>query len=126
MPSVPLICSSSGVATVSAMVWGLAPGKRAVTTTEGGTTSGYSLIGNCVIAIRPARKMMVEITPAKIGRSMKNLDRLMACSASKDSKIQLFLILRRLGGVRRARCAGAQFLQAIQDQLVARLQPFGL
>ena len=47
MFSVPLICSSSGVATVSAMVAGLAPGNCAVTTTDGGTTSGYSEIGNC-------------------------------------------------------------------------------
>ncbi len=75
MPSTPLICSSSGVATVSAMVLGLAPGNSAFTTTEGGTTSGYSEIGSCVSAIRPARKMTTEITPAKIGRSMKNLDR---------------------------------------------------
>src|ERR1700730_8924345 len=75
MFSVPLICSSSGVATVSATVSGLAPGNNAVTTTDGGTTSGYSEIGNCVIAIRPARKLPTEMTPAKIGRSMKNLDK---------------------------------------------------
>src|ERR1700735_2102652 len=81
MFSVPLICSSKGVATVSAMVSGLAPGKSAVTTTDGGTTSGYSEIGNCVIAIKPARKMAIEITPAKIGRSMKNLDRFMSASS---------------------------------------------
>src|SRR5471032_1938618 len=75
MFSVPLICSSSGVATVSAITLGLAPGNCAFTTTDGGTTSGYSEIGNCVIAIRPARKMATEITPAKIGRSIKNFDR---------------------------------------------------
>ena len=75
MFSVPLICSSSGVATVSAMVAGLAPGNWAVTTTEGGTTSGYSEIGSCSMAIRPARNKATEITPAKIGRSMKNFDR---------------------------------------------------
>src|ERR1700732_1411803 len=77
MFSVPLICSSSGVATVSATVSGLAPGNNAVTTTDGGTTSGYSEIGNCVIEIRPARKMATEMTPAKIGRSMKNRERYM-------------------------------------------------
>src|SRR5277367_941960 len=80
MFSVPLTCSSSGVATVSAITFGLAPGNCAFTTTDGGTTSGYSEIGSCVIAISPARKMMMEITPAKIGRSTKNLDRLMACA----------------------------------------------
>ncbi len=46
MFSVPLICSSSGEATVSAITLGLAPGNCAFTTTVGGTTSGYSEIGN--------------------------------------------------------------------------------
>src|SRR5580698_11530473 len=78
MFSVPLICSSSGVATVSAITLGLAPGNCAFTTIEGGTTSGYSEIGSCVIAINPLRKIATEMTPAKIGRSTKNLDRLMA------------------------------------------------
>src|SRR5438552_57733 len=75
MFSVPLICSSSGVATVCAITLGLAPGNTAFTTTDGGTTSGYSEIGSCVIAISPARKIRIEITPAKIGRSTKNFDR---------------------------------------------------
>jgi hypothetical protein len=42
MFSTPLIASSSGVATVSAITLGLAPGYCARTTTDGGTTSGYS------------------------------------------------------------------------------------
>src|SRR5471030_2342806 len=75
MLSTPLICCSSGVATVSAMTLGLAPGNCALTTTDGGTTSGYSEIGNWNIAISPTRKMKTEITPAKIGRSIKNLER---------------------------------------------------
>ena len=87
MFSVPLICSSSGVATVSATVSGFAPGNSAVTTTEGGTTSGYSEIGNCVIAIRPARKMATEMTPAKIGRSMKNFDRDMGGFSRRDGEV---------------------------------------
>jgi hypothetical protein len=77
MPSVPLICSSSGVATVSAMTLGLAPGNCAFTTTVGGTTSGYSNTGNWSSATTPARKMIIEITPAKIGRSMKKRERFM-------------------------------------------------
>src|SRR4051812_18503999 len=80
MFSAPLICSSSGVATVSAMTLGLAPGNWAFTMTDGGTTSGYSEIGNWNIAIKPARKMATEITPAKIGRSIKNLDRFIGAS----------------------------------------------
>src|SRR3546814_1099309 len=42
MSSTPLIDSSSGAATVSAMTLGLAPGYCARTTTVGGTTSGRS------------------------------------------------------------------------------------
>ena len=40
------ISHSSGEATVSPITLGLAPGKSARTTTVGGTTSGYSLIGS--------------------------------------------------------------------------------
>src|SRR5690554_2086808 len=71
MSSTPLIASSSGVATVSEITLGLAPGYTVRTTTEGGTTSGYSLIGRIGIAIRPAAKITIESTAAKIGRSMK-------------------------------------------------------
>src|SRR2546423_8946357 len=78
MPSTPLICSSIGVATVSAITFGLAPGYWARTTTDGGTTSGYSEIGRARSAISPATKISTESTPAKIGRSMKNRDKFMA------------------------------------------------
>src|SRR5579859_4349185 len=113
MFSVPLICSSSGVATVSAMVWGLAPGNCAVTTTEGGTTSGYSEIGSWVIAIRPAKKMMTEITPAKMGRSIKNFDKFtlepLQARPTERSVGRRLHQLRRHNGTRR------QFLQSVQD-----------
>src|SRR6185312_8849150 len=75
MFSTPLICSSSGVATASASTRGLAPGYTARTTTEGGTTSGYSLTGSANMAIAPAMKITMESTPAKIGRSMKNREK---------------------------------------------------
>src|SRR4051794_15558380 len=74
MPSTPLICSSIGAATVSAITFGLAPGYCARTTTDGGTTSGYSEIGICRNAKRPETKMSTDSTPARIGRSMKNLE----------------------------------------------------
>src|SRR5262245_8635156 len=74
MPSTPLICSSIGAATVSAITFGLAPGYCARTATDGGTTSGYSEIGICRSARSPATKMSTDSTPAKIGRSMKNLE----------------------------------------------------
>src|SRR6478609_9489218 len=71
MPSTPLISCSSGAATVSAIVFGLAPGYCARTTTVGGTTSGYSEIGSKNAEITPSTKMTIESTPAKIGRSTK-------------------------------------------------------
>ena len=77
MFSTPLICSSSGEATVSAITFGLAPGYCACTTTEGGTTSGYSEIGSLKSEITPASRIRTDSTPAKIGRSMKNLDMFM-------------------------------------------------
>ncbi len=40
--------------TVSAMVFGEAPGYWPLTTTVGGTISGYSLIGSAGMASRPA------------------------------------------------------------------------
>src|SRR3989337_1028721 len=78
MPSTPLICSSIGVDTVSAMTWGLAPGYGARTTTVGGATSGYSEIGSAGSDNNPATKISVDKTPAKIGRSMQNVDKFMA------------------------------------------------
>src|SRR5258708_37074124 len=77
MPSAPLICSSNGADTVSAMTLGLAPGYVALTTTVGGTTSGYSLMGSNGTEIRPATRMTIDNTAAKIGRSMKNLEKSM-------------------------------------------------
>src|SRR6185295_8332270 len=77
MPSTPLICTSIGVATVSAITFGLAPGYCARTTTVGGATSGYSEIGSAGIDSNPPRKISIDSTPAKIGRSMKNLEKFM-------------------------------------------------
>src|SRR6478735_7154399 len=117
---VPLIDSSSGVATVSAIVWGLAPGNCAVTTTEGGTTSGYSEMGSRVMAIKPARKMTTEITPAKIGRSIKNFDRFTS-NPSRSARVRS--VGRRLHRLRRHRCTRRQFLQSVQDHAVAGFEP---
>src|SRR3546814_10151364 len=80
MSSTPLIASSSGVATVSAITFGLAPGYTVRTTTDGGTTFGYSPIGSSGIEIRPAAKITIDSTAAQIGRSMKNLEKSMVGS----------------------------------------------
>src|ERR1700722_5737059 len=58
--------------TVSAMVFGDAPGYWPLTTTVGGTICGYSLMGRPGMARRPATVMMMARTVAKIGRSIKN------------------------------------------------------
>ena len=65
MFSTPSICSSIGLATVSAMVSGFAPGNCAVTMTDGGTTSGYSEIGRLPMAISPPRRISDDKTPAE-------------------------------------------------------------
>src|SRR6185437_16926976 len=69
-----------GAATVSAITCGLAPGYCARTTTDGGTTSGYSEIGRLKIAISPPTKMRIDKTAAKIGLSTKNREKFMAYS----------------------------------------------
>src|SRR5262249_4684315 len=74
MPSTPETCSSMGAATVSRTVWALAPGYRAVTSTVGGVTSGYCATGRVNTATPPASTKMTEMTVAKIGRSIKNLE----------------------------------------------------
>src|SRR5581483_11480186 len=71
MSSTPTIACSNGAATVSATTFGFAPGYEAFTTMDGGTTSGYSLIGSMNSAIAPPIVMNAEMTAAKIGRSMK-------------------------------------------------------
>ena len=75
MFSTPVMACSSGAATVSPITLGLAPGKLARTTTVGGTTSGYSLIGSWNSEIEPAINSTSDSTAAKIGRVMKNFEK---------------------------------------------------
>src|SRR3954464_8708061 len=89
MPSTPLICCSSGAATVSAITFGLAPGYAARTTTVGGTTAGYSLTGNRNSARPPAATISNEMTMAKIGRSMKKRENFMASSLPARAGVAL-------------------------------------
>src|SRR3982750_3374440 len=79
MSSTPVIACSSGPATVSAITFGFAPGYTARTTTVGGTTSGYSEIGNDGIDIKPAIRISADSTPANTGLEMKNWERFMGC-----------------------------------------------
>src|SRR6202035_998070 len=54
------------------MVLGEAPGYWPLTTTVGGTISGYSLMGRLGIANNPPTVISMASTVANIGRSMKN------------------------------------------------------
>ena len=69
--------------TVSAMVLGEAPGYCPLTTTVGGTISGYSLMGRLGMARRPATVSKIASTVAKIGRSMKNEEMFIALALGR-------------------------------------------
>src|SRR6476469_5243617 len=125
---VPLICSSSGAAKVSAITVGFAPGYWARTTTDGGTTSGYSEIGSLKMASKPATKMMIDRTAAKIGRSMKNLEKFMCLLlglrlARCDFHVGRFFTIFHGDDFRRHRRAGLHPLQTVDHDLLARLDP---
>src|SRR5215469_6612494 len=77
MFSTPLICCSSGVATVRATVSADAPGYTVVISTVGGTISGYWATGNTRRAPSPRIVTNVLRTIAKRGRSMKKCARRM-------------------------------------------------
>src|SRR3979490_3004562 len=75
MFSTPLICCSSGAATVAATMSALAPGYCPLTRTTGATISGYCAIGSRPTATAPTMTKTIETTAAKIGRSMKKWER---------------------------------------------------
>src|SRR5215468_4615837 len=124
MLSTPLICSSSGVATVSETTRGLAPGNCARTTTCGGATSGYSEIGSWKMDSSPTRKMKSEVTVAKRGRSMKKREMSIAAASGfggrrgAEHRRAAFIDLDRLRCHRRTG-EGAQ--QAFHDHELAGL-----
>src|ERR1700728_2868706 len=74
MFSTPLICCSIGVTTVEATTSALAPGYWPVTLIKGGAISGYCAIGRRTNDTAPRITKMIEITAAKIGRSMKKCE----------------------------------------------------
>ena len=92
MPSVPESCCSIGAATVCAIVSALAPGYAVVMVTVGGEISGYCETGSENDAMMPASVIRIAMTLAKIGRSMKNREKL---------PMEALLALGGLGGRRR-------------------------
>src|ERR1700761_8346639 len=101
------------------MVFGEAPGYWPLTTTVGGTISGYSLMGSDGIDNSPATVMSIASTEAKIGRSMKNDEIFMALRHALGRRVAAHgHPLRRNGD------AGMHALRAVHDDDVARLQAF--
>src|SRR6202041_2852891 len=121
--STPLICCSSGVITVSAMVLGEAPGYCPLTTTVGGTISGYSLMGSTGMARRPATVRRIASTEAKIGRSMKNEKMFMtALRHARCGRAGRRLVAAHGHPLRRHRYAGMHPLRPVDHDDIPRLQ----
>src|SRR3954447_3191979 len=74
MFSTPLICCSIGVTTVDATTSALAPGYWPDTLMMGGAISGYWATGSRVNDTPPMITNTIEMTAAKIGRSMKKCE----------------------------------------------------
>src|SRR5262249_5479015 len=74
MFSTPLICCSIGVTTVAATTSALAPGYCPETLMIGGAISGYCATGSRENDTPPRITKMIEMTAAKIGRSMKKCE----------------------------------------------------
>src|SRR5215472_10601488 len=119
MFSTPLICCSSGVATVQATVSADAPGYDAVTCTVGGTISGYWANGRTAKAPKPNAVTKMLSTVAKRGRSMKKCARRMSLS----------LVLACGGGVTDRAvlwcdfCARCRVRNAVDNDLIVRRKP---
>src|SRR6478672_10570866 len=103
MCSTPLICCSRGVATVFATTSALAPGYCPVTLMTGGAISGYCAIGRRVTETAPRITNTIEMTAAKIGRSIKNLEsRIEPCRlVGADYLLRFAGFLRIARGLRR-------------------------
>src|SRR6202795_2185707 len=74
MLSTPLIWASMGEATASASVSESAPGTVADTENCTGVMVGCCSTGRFAMQTSPARHRMIEMTAAKIGRSMKKCE----------------------------------------------------
>src|SRR6516162_2092040 len=121
MFSTPLICCSSGVATVRATVSADAPGSDVVTLTVGGTISGYWATGRIASAPKPIVVTKMLSTVAKRGRSMKKCVRRMSWTRV------LALLFARGGVTDRAAlwrdfCSRRRVRNAVDDYLIIRHQ----
>jgi hypothetical protein len=78
MFSTPEICCSTGAEIFAATTSAFAPVKTEAICTVGGVISGNWAIGRVRIAARPPIVMIIEITEAKIGRSMQKRESMVA------------------------------------------------
>ena len=77
-PAIVPSTRSRGVATVAAMVSGLAPGSEALTEMVGISTCGNGAIGSCVRPIRPASVRPSVISVVATGLAMKGAEMFMS------------------------------------------------
>jgi hypothetical protein len=120
-----LICSSIGATTVDATVSALAPGYWPETLMTGGAISGYCAIGRRTSVTAPTITITIEITEAKIGRSMKKCEIFIApCDSllllrgrsGRSRGLRAFRQRRHLG-------AGPRTHQAVDDHPVVGGEP---
>src|SRR5262245_28468397 len=124
MSSTPFTSCSIGVATVSAMTSGGAPGYSARTTIVGGTTSGYCATGSETYARAPRMTVTIERTAAKIGRSMKKWESPIALGRAVGAG-DVGGAAREHGLLRVDGLAVARELDAARDDPVVGCDPVG-
>src|SRR4051812_3847528 len=90
-----------------------------------GATSGYCAIGSDTIAPMPLNMMMIARTHAKIGRSMKIRDMLLAATLLLRCRYRCLSSLGCVGGHRLDRCSVLQVGGALGDHLLARCESLG-
>src|SRR4051794_30349301 len=85
--------------------------------TVGGAMSGYCAIGKIALATKPAITMMIAMTPASTGRSMKNFENMsVGRGGGYRLRVRLLFRLRDNGD------AGIQLHQVVEDHGVAVLE----
>src|SRR6185295_505015 len=130
-PSIPVSCCSRIWVTLPSSVAAEAPGKVARMLIWVGATSGYWATGRDMIAPMPISMMMIAITQAKIGRSMKIRD--IGGLAAPPLGVHFLELLGRrrldaLGGAGRDRldrCAVLEVGGALGDHFLAAGEALG-
>src|SRR5215218_5548093 len=120
MLSTPTTLLSSSWPTVASTTSAEAPGKRAVTSTCGGTMSGNCATGICSSEIAPAITVTTAMTTARRGRSTKTLEIMALARLRGDGAGGGQVTSRRS---RRHDGAGTRPLRALRDDQRSRFEP---